>query len=124
MNFGNQLVKSSHLRRADFNTLESNGQLYEFTCSKCSKGISFLFTSIIGKEFSWRDDFNESTVQKISKYFEMNIVGKSPDGGWTAIMQISCDNCSAPFLVYGGVHETSNSVYKVTIQSIVEIYEK
>ncbi len=53
----------------------------------------------------------------------MNTVGKSPDGGWTAVMKTECENCSAAFLVYGGVAETYNSLYRVTIQGIAEFYE-
>jgi hypothetical protein len=53
----------------------------------------------------------------------MNVVGKSPDGGWPSVFEVRCDECGFRFLIYAGVEETSNSVYRVAIQSIAEISE-
>ena len=54
----------------------------------------------------------------------MNLVGKTPDGGWTAIVKIECKNCQTVYLIYAGVNEASNSFYIITLQGITEILDE
>jgi len=51
----------------------------------------------------------------------MNIVGKSPDGGWTTVIEGNCDACGTRYRFYAGIKENANSAYKVTLQGITEI---
>jgi hypothetical protein len=120
MKFGKQIISPSYSRHADYNSLESENQIYEFECASCQQKVSLQFDSIIGKEFSWEQNFKTSTVEEIKNHFAMNIVGKSPDGGWPAIATIVCEHCPSTFLVYAGVQEIYNSVYSITIQGVVE----
>ncbi len=53
----------------------------------------------------------------------MNLVGKTPDGGWTAIVKAKCKNCQTEYLIYAGVNEASSSFYIITLQGITEILE-
>lgn len=123
MKFLRKLLEPSYSRQADFNSLIDGPADYRFHCSYCSSTISFPFTKAISQCWGWEDGFDPSTVDGIKKYFEMNTVGKSPDGGWPSVFEVRCTGCQFRFMIYAGVEETSNSVYQVAIQSIAEISE-
>lgn len=120
MKFGKAILSPSHFRKPDFNSIDSLEQSFEFRCVNCSSNIERKFTSIFGKEFGWHDDFDEETQSEIERYFEMNVVGKTPDGGWTAVDQCQCNKCPTQYLIYSGVNEYSNSAYQITLQGISE----
>ena len=121
MRFIKRLLEPSYLREANFDSLVSKDNSYRFDCSVCTAIVTFRFPEIIGKEYSWRSEYPDKEVEQVESYFPMNLVGKSPDGGWPAILEASCDNCGAEFMVYAGVSEIYNSVHRVTVQSIAEI---
>jgi hypothetical protein len=121
MKFLRNLLEPSYSRQADYNSLDDRSTHYRFLCPSCSATVSFSFGEAIRHCDSWADQMDRPTADAIKDYFEMNLVGKTPDGGWPSIFTIDCNLCSSKFMVYSGVAETSNSVYRVVIQSIAEI---
>jgi hypothetical protein len=90
----------------------------------CSSKVELEIEKIIGKEYTWKENFDESAREQIKQYYGMNIVGKAPDGGWTAIDSCRCRNCSTRYLIYAGVSEYTNSAHKITLQGITEIIDE
>jgi hypothetical protein len=97
---------------------------FKFTCINCQKKVELKYKSIIGKEFGWHEEFNEKTYEEIKQFYNMNAVNKTPDGGWTAVSKCQCNNCKTEYLIYAGVDEYSNSLYKITLQGITEILDE
>jgi hypothetical protein len=124
MKFGSDIVTPSYTRTPTFNSLNGSGETYEFECSCCKSGVVIKLEHILGSEFKWRDVFDRETQKQIEKHFELNIVGKSPDGGWPGVRVYRCNDCLAEYLIYVGVSEVSNSVYRVTIQGITELIDE
>ena len=75
---------------------------------------------MIDADSSWADSLAPEVVQEIRELFELNLVGKSHDGGWPSILPVVCESCGARFLVYAGFYETPNSFFTVTLQCVVE----
>lgn len=122
MNFGKTILVPSFSRKPDFDSVASLGRTFRFACVKCSSMITRDFDSFIGLEFGWREKYDKDSLAAIEKHFGLNIVGKSPDGGWTAVCECNCENCGTLYLLYAGVEEYSNSAHRVTLQGITEIY--
>jgi hypothetical protein len=147
MKFGKSILSPSYSRKTDFNSLDSPGkgfkynswllvQLrgwfmksrsakknFKFNCVNCQTVVEIKYETIIGKEFSWHDEFDKKTYKEIKRFYDMNAVGKTPDGGWTVIDKRQCNNCQTQYLIYAGVDEDYNSLYKITLQGITEILE-
>ncbi len=96
---------------------------FKFNCVNCQTVVEIKYETLIGKEFSWHDEFDGKTYNEIKRFYDMNAVGKTPDGGWTAIDKCQCSNCQIKYLIYAGVDEYYNSLYKITLQGITEILE-
>jgi len=123
MNFGKSILSPSYLRKPDFTSHESPEKVFNFECVNCQNNVKVKFKEIIGAEWSWKSYFDAQTVNEISAFYKMNLVGKTPDGGWTAISKVECKNCKTEYLIYSGVNEASNSFYIITLQGITEILE-
>lgn len=121
MKFLRKLFEPSYSRQADFHSLDATPANYKFNCADCSNAILFPFTEAITECWRWEEEFDDQTLSAIKMYFDMNIVGKSPDGGWPSVFEVSCNACQSRYLIYSSVKETSNSVFYVTVQSIAEI---
>lgn len=121
MKFLQKLLVPSYSRRADYDSLDSTFSHYKFSCPNCSATVAFSFADAIRHCYTWEDETDQMNVEVIKDYFEMNVVGKSQDGGWPSIFVVGCNGCKSRFMIYSGVSERSNSVYRVVIQSIVEV---
>lgn len=121
MRFGNPILSPNHLRQWDFDSITSEEHAFEFKCAGCSATVMLFFDTLIGREFGWREEYSPETVSQIEKYFGMNLVSKTPDGGWTAITESKCESCGTDHIIYAGVREYANSAYRVTIQGICEL---
>jgi hypothetical protein len=121
MRFKEKLFEPSYSRQDDYNSLNDPDRGYSFVCTTCNQQVSFPSAKAIDSEYSWAEEYDQVTIQTIRDYFKMNLVGKSPDGGRPTVFEVACEKCSSLFLVYAGVEETSNSVFRVAIQSIAEI---
>lgn len=121
MKFLRKLLVPSYSRRADYDSLDSTSSHYSFPCPTCSAKVALSFADAIRHCYTWEDEIDQIDVELIKDYFEMNIVGKSQDGGWPSVFIVDCSSCSSRFMIYFGVSEISNSVYRVVIQSIAEI---
>ncbi len=111
----------SYHHKPTFDSVESPEKIFSFDCIECSAKIEIKYRSIIGKEFTWHEEFDAKVYEEIKRFYCMNAVGKTPDGSWTAICKYQCDNCQTQYLIYAGVDEYANSAYKITLQAITEI---
>ena len=123
MKFGKSILTPSYFRKPDFDSVGMVENSFKFICVNCQKKVEIEFESIIGKEWSWHDKFDEKTNTEIKQFYDMNAVNKAPDGGWTAIDKCHCKNCQTQYLIYAGVDEYRNSCYAITMQGITEILE-
>lgn len=122
MNFGQTILEPSYTRMPDFDSIDSNHASFEFDCKNCKSSIVRPYRELIANT-NWCDDFDKTTIDEISQFYEMNLVGKAPDGGWTAVEKYQCNNCGTRYLIYAGVNEYANSVYRVTLQGITELLD-
>lgn len=122
MKFGKSILSPSYFRKPDFDSLDSADKTFTFDCVNCEKKIQKEYREIIGKEWNWKDNFDNETIQEIKQFYNFNAADKSPDGGWIAVEKISCKNCQTNYLIYAGVNENYNSFYKITLQGITEIF--
>ncbi len=124
MKFGKSILSPSYIRQPELNFVDSLEKIYQFECVNCPAKVELEVETIIGKEFSWHEEFDKKLYQEIKRFYDMNAVGKTPDGGWTAIDKCQCSNCRTQYLIYAGVDEYCNSCYKVTLQGITEILDE
>lgn len=117
------ILSPSYSRKPDLNFLDSLQKSFKFDCVNCPIKVEIKFETIVDKEFSWHDEFDEKTNAEIKRFYNMNVVNKTPDGGWSAIDRCQCNNCQTKYLIYAGVNEFANSCYKITLQGITEILE-
>jgi transposase-like protein len=123
MKFGKSILSPSYSRGPNYDSLNSINENFEFICMNCQSKIQVEYNEIIGNEWNWEDNFDKKTNDEIKRFFDINAVNKSPDNGRTAISRFKCSDCQAQYLVYAGVNEYYNSLYKVTLQGIAEIIE-
>jgi hypothetical protein len=123
MKFGKSILLPSYSRKSDFNSLNSTEKSFKFGCVNCQSKIQIKYDSIIENKWNWEDKFDDKTNSEIKQFYDINAVNKSPADGWTAIGKFQCGNCQTEYLIYAGVDEYYNSLYKVTLQGITEIIE-
>ena len=121
MKFGKSILFPSYNRKSDFDSFNEIGKKFSFEFVICRNIIEIDFQSVVGQEFGWHSEFDDETYTQIKKFYNMNSVSKTPNGGKTAILKTACDNCRASYLIYAGVNEYHNSAYKVILQGITEI---
>lgn len=121
MKFGKSILSPSRSRKPAFTSYDSLGRGFKFVCANCPKEIEIEYKSLIGEEWKWENEFGAKAVREIKRLYNMDRVGKSPDGGSPAVIKSSCKNCRTGYLIYAGVNEPSNSFYVVTLQGITEI---
>ncbi|HSK71101.1 MAG TPA: hypothetical protein VK892_05365 [Pyrinomonadaceae bacterium] len=124
MKFGKSILTPSYHREPNYNSGEPLDKTFEFLCVNCSVEISVKYNSLCGKEWSWKSDFSEIIVNEIKQFYKMNMVEKSPDGGSTFVIKVTCENCKTNYLIHAGVKESANSYYIVTLQGVTEIIEE
>lgn len=124
MKFGIDIVTPSYTRTPTYDSTNGLGSLYEFDCISCKSRIAIDFKKIIRGEHRWLEDFDEATQKQISNHFDMNAVGKSPDGGWPVLKVCRCENCISEYLIFAGIQEVSNSIYKITMQGITKLIDE
>ncbi len=82
MKFGKAVLLQSYSRKPDFDSLESLEKSFDFDCVNCPTKIEVKYKTIIGKEFSWHEEFDEKTYDQIKQYYDMNTVGKTLFREW------------------------------------------
>ncbi len=93
MRFGKSIISPSYLRKPDFASHESPEKFFPYKCVNCQNNLEVKFKEIIGGESNWKSDFDKQVINEIKAFYKMNIVGKSPDGGWITITKVECKNC-------------------------------
>lgn len=93
--------------------------IYPFICAACDASIRVdVFRLANGQQATVLGSENATAVQQ---HFDVNLVGKSHDGGWPRFAVETCSHCRSRYLIYAGVQEPANGYYIITIQGIVEI---
>ena len=85
-------MSPSYSRHSGYDSLADENNGYKFECSQCEQKVFFPFAMLIGKEWSWENSYEKNVVVQIRDHFKMNIVGKTPDGGWPVISELTCQN--------------------------------
>ena len=110
------LLQPSYLREPIY--LEAFGpEPVSYACARC---VSDLVTTV--REFSPLSDLKMS--ESIRQEFDLNRVGKSPDGGLAEFALVKCNGCGLQTLFYAGILETSHSVFRVTLQGVAEVSDE
>jgi transposase-like protein len=121
MNFGKSILSPNYFRNPDFTSRDSRNTAFKFVCANCQNELEVEYKSLIGEEWCWESNFDEKSLSEIKQFYLMNVVGKSPTGGFPAVIEFSCHHCQKDYLIYAGVDESSNSFYVVTLHGITEI---
>lgn len=116
--FGQQLIEPSYWREPWFSGWDTSARSYVWPCAACGAETAIGLNVVVGKGLSWKSTLGADLASAATSHFRLNLVGKSHDGGWPSISLVQCGSCGARYLLYAGVAETSNSVYRVTIQGL------
>jgi len=119
--FGPQLIRPSYHRDPWFAGSEISDRVYSWQCLSCQADVHAPLDAILREAWSWESNLGEELAAATTSHFELNAVGKSHDGGWPSVLLVPCASCSARYLLYAGVSEPSNSVYRVVIQGLSEV---
>ena len=122
--FGKSKLSPSYTREPSFKSHESKETHFQFGCINCEAPIVVEFSRLINCVFGWEPEVGEDVAAEAKEFYRIGVVGKSHDGGRPSMIRVQCPDCKTTHLVYAGVDEVSNSVYLVTLQSIVEIKEE
>ena len=96
---------------------ESEGK---FGCSRCGADIAFSLAPFAAQGWGVDKALPQDLEKALSEIFDVPTVGKSHDGGWPSYRLVVCSNCGSKYIVYSGVDETSNSIWKITVQGVIE----
>jgi len=119
--FGKSAISPSYTRKARFKSGAPSNDNYIFDCLHCENPISVRYQLLIRAAGQWETTIGEEFATAAKDFYKIGVVGKSQDGGWPSMLQVSCDSCEARYLIYAGIDEYYNSLYRVTIQGITEL---
>jgi uncharacterized protein CbrC (UPF0167 family) len=119
--FGKAALSPSYTRKAHFKSGASLNDKYIFDCLNCGKPISVSYQLLIRAAGQWETTIGAEFAKAAKDFYKIGVMGKSQDGGSPSMLQVSCDSCGARYLVYAGIDEYYNSLYRVTIQGITEL---
>ena len=119
--FGRLLVEPSYSRTPTWQGSDLDLAEHRFPCASCKADVSVGIRSLVAAAWNWERELGTELSEAAAAFFDLGVVRKSKDGGWPAMVRVSCRACKAAYLVYSGVTETSNSVYAVTVQAVVEL---
>ncbi len=122
--FVSNLIRPSYGRDSWFSGSETDDRFYSWPCSECSTEMRTSLDAILHKRWSWEERLSAELISSLRAHFEINLVGRSPDGGFPSIILVPCPTCDAQNFLYAGVQETSNSVYRVVIQGLSRVQGK
>ena len=124
MKFRRTKLSPSYTRKPIFKSHESKERRFEFACANCDAPMSVEYDQLIGQAFDWEQNVGEDLAAEAKEFYDIGVVGKSPDGGWPSMIKVPCPKCEITHLVYAGIDEVRNSVHYVTLQGIAEIIEE
>ena len=119
--FGKSALSPSYAREAHFKSSAPVSNHFTFDCFSCGRPISISYQLLIGAAGQWEATIGDELATAAKDFYKIGLVGKSQDGGWPSMLKVSCNGCEARYLVYAGVDEYYNSLYRVTIQGITEL---
>jgi hypothetical protein len=119
--FGPQLISPSYHRDPWFSGSETSDRLYSWQCVLCRADVHVPLEAILREAWSWKSNLGHELAAAATAHFALNAVGKSHDGGWPSVLLARCASCGAHYLLYAGVREPSNSVYRVVMQGLSEV---
>lgn len=116
LKFGNIILLPSWTRPYTYQGYDLSEASGKFGCSDCVATVVVPFSDLLSNDDSLSDDIEKALCKK----FNVPIVGKSHDGGWPKFKKVECTSCGKRYVAYIGVHETSNSVYGITLQGVIQ----
>jgi len=121
VDFGPQLIRPSYHREPWFAGSETSDRLYTWNCASCRAEVQVSLDAILRESWSWKSTLGKDLAAAAHDHFELNVVGRSHDGGSPSVLLAACPSCGTRYLLYAGVEEPSNSVYRVVIQGLSEV---
>ncbi len=119
--FGRSLLEPSYSRLPTWQGSELNLAKTDFACASCNARVPVSISALVAGVLDWERQLGGELSVAAGRHFDLGVVRRSKDGGWPAMIRVRCKACDAWYLVYAGVDETSNSVWTVTLQGIVEL---
>ena len=119
--FGKSALSPSYTREAHFKSGVPVSNHFTFDCFSCGRRISISYQLVIEAAGQWEATIGDELATAAKEFYKIGLVGKSQDGGWPSMLNVSCDGCGVRYLIYEGVEEYYNSLYRVTIQGVTEL---
>jgi len=119
--FGKSALSPSYAREAHFKSSAPVSNHFTFDCFSCGRRISISYQLVIEAAGQWEATIGDELATAAKEFYKIGLVGKSQDGGWPSMLNVSCDGYGARYLIYAGVEEYYNSLYRVTIQGVTEL---
>lgn len=120
MALGKILIKPSFSKLGTYHGPEPEDSEGKFGCSQCGADVVFNLAPFAAQGWGVDKSLPQELERELSRIFDVPIVGRSHDGGFPSYRLVACPSCGSKYVVYSGVDETSNSVWKITVQGIVE----
>jgi len=119
--FGARIVSPDLTRPPSFDVLHPHTREYRFDCAACGTVIQIDLDAILSEDGRVDSILGAENAAAIRAHFDLNMVGKSHDGGWPRFHVERCSSCRTAYLIYVGVKEPSNSRFLVTMQGITQL---
>jgi hypothetical protein len=103
--FGNSALSPSYTREAHFKSCAPLNDNYIFDCLNCRRPISVSYQLLISAAGQWETTIGDEFATAARNFYKIGVVGKSQDGGWPSMIEVSCVNCQTRYLVYAGIDE-------------------
>jgi hypothetical protein len=122
LRIGEVLLKPSFSREPQFSSLRPSSPSYSWECVSCGGAVSLGFQRMLADGlYDGQSEFGADDWQLLRESCGIGLVGKSHDGGWPWFRRVPCPQCGRSYIVYVGVDEPSNSIYTITVQSVLAV---
>lgn len=95
-------------------------QLYTWSCPACHSDVHVGLGSIQKAAWSWPQELPASLASEIRSHFRIG-PERAHGGGWISLLICACPECGSRFVLYAGVDEYANSVYRIHIQGLARV---
>src|SRR5918992_2348958 len=98
--FGRNVLTPSYHREPAYDSLRGGDPRYEFHCVGCDAVVTLDLSEYLTGDADGERILGESAVEAVRGRFDLNLVGKSHDGGWPRLRVERCRVCGRRYLAY------------------------
>ena len=113
------LLKPSDSRAPYYNGPDL-GRVYSWTCPSCGSQVDVTLRQIQRAAWSWPAEISAPRAAELKAHFGIG-PERAHGGGLISLLGRVCPGCGTSFVLYSGVDEHANSVYRVHIQGLVRV---